>query len=236
MDIQSLSVSYGKQKVLKDLNLTLKPNGVNGLVGINGAGKTTLLNTLAGLKKRDTGHVIWEGAPLESSQIGFLETENYFYPKMKGREYLEVFALSNAKFNPDAWNALFGLPLDKLIEDYSTGMKKKLAIMGICGLDRPILFLDEPFNGVDLESNEKIKLVMRKLTEQGKTILVTSHILETLTTICDQISVLMEGTIERTAERPEYENLVIHLTQKISDSAQTKIDQIFNDSPQQPSL
>lgn len=229
MEIKNLNVSFGKQKVLNNLNLSLKPNAINGLVGINGAGKTTLLNSIFGTKKADAGEILWEGRPITASDIGFLETENFFYPKMKGREYLEIFALSNPAFDPDAWNGLFELPLNKLVEEYSTGMKKKLSIMAVAGLDRPMLLLDEPFNGVDLESNEKIKLVIKKLADQGKTILITSHILETLTTLCDQISILMKGEIERTSERTEYDALVQYLTQTISQSAQEKIDDIFHE-------
>ena len=229
MEIKNLTVSFGKQRVLNALDLSLQPKAINGLVGINGAGKTTLLRSIFGIKKPESGAILWEGRSITSSDIGFLETENYFYPKIKGREYLEIFALKNPKFNPDTWNELFDLPLNKLIGDYSTGMKKKLAIMGVCGLDRPVLLLDEPFNGVDLESNEKIKLIIQKLAVQGKTILITSHILETLTSICDQISILMKGEIERTAQRSSYNALVEYLTETISLGAKEKIDRIFND-------
>jgi len=229
MEIRNLNVSYRKNHVLHDLNLDFAEESINGLVGMNGAGKTTLLRTIFGSKKPDTGSIVWKRETVRPATIGFLETENFFYPKMKGGEYLNIFKLSNPKFNPEQWNALFELPLNKLVDEYSTGMKKKLALMGVIGLDKPILMLDEPFNGVDLESNEKIKLIIQKLKEQGKTIIVTSHILETLTTICDQISILYGGGVDQTASKENFDEVKDFLHRNISENAQSKIDKIFNE-------
>jgi ABC-2 type transport system ATP-binding protein len=228
MIIEKLNVGYRKAVVLKDLTVKFKHGEINGLVGMNGAGKTTLLRTIFGTLKQASGTIDLEVESIQKP-IAFLETENFFYPKIKGKEYLEIFAKNNSSFNPEKWNQLFELPLNKLIDEYSTGMKKKLALMGIIALEKPILMLDEPFNGVDLESNEKIKMVLQKLQEKGKTILVTSHILETLTDICAQITVLFEGKTDFTAQKGEYDNLKAQLNQRITDKASTIIDNIFND-------
>lgn len=228
MEVQNLNVAYRKNHVLHDLNVNFIDSAINGLVGMNGAGKTTLLRAIFGSKKVDSGSINWNGESIRPSQVGFLETENFFYPKMKGIEYLEIFRLSNPGFVPEHWNELFELPLNKLVDEYSTGMKKKLALMGVIGLDKPILMLDEPFNGVDLESNEKIKLVIMKLKERGKTVIVTSHILETLTSICDQISILAKGQVVRTALKDEFEEVRQFLYTSITDSVQHKIDKIFD--------
>lgn len=229
MRLQNINIHYRKNHVIKDLDLDLKEGGINGLVGMNGAGKTTLLRGIFGVKPLKSGTMLWQDKPLTTRMIGFLETENFFYPKMRASEYLDVFRLSNPKFNPENWNALFELPLERLVDEYSTGMKKKLALMGVIGLDKPILMLDEPFNGVDLESNEKIKLVLKRLQEHGKTIIVTSHILETLTSICDQISILYKGQIDRTASPEAFDEIGDYLRKTISSGAQAKIDKIFNE-------
>jgi len=142
---------------------------------------------------------------------------------------LEIFKLSNPKFNIENWNALFELPLDKIVDEYSTGMKKKLALMGVIALDRPLVILDEPFNGVDLESNEKIKLVIQKLSELGKTVIITSHILATLTAICHRISVLYDGRIHLSTNSDEFNLIEEYLHNSISENAQSKIDKIFNE-------
>ncbi|MFY0671860.1 MAG: ATP-binding cassette domain-containing protein [Bacteroidia bacterium] len=228
MIINRLTVAYRKNTVLKDLSVEFKHNEINGLVGMNGAGKTTLLRTIFGTLKANSGSIQLQ-EDSATKPIAFLETENFFYPKIKGGEYLEIFAKKNPSFDSVKWNQLFDLPLNKLIDDYSTGMKKKLALLGVIALDKPIIMLDEPFNGVDLESNEKIKLVLKRLQEKGKTIIVTSHILETLTDICAQITVLFEGKTDYTAFRGDYHNLKAQLNQRITDKASTIIDNIFND-------
>ncbi|MBI1184963.1 ATP-binding cassette domain-containing protein [bacterium] len=230
MEIKHLNVSYNKVQVLHDLDMYVQDEGINGLVGMNGAGKTTLLNAIYGFKEKMSGEINYKGGKLRASQIGFLEAENFFYNKIKGSEYLEIFRLNNKDFDIEAWNEVFELPLDQLVDEYSTGMKKKLALMGIIGLDRPVMLLDEPFNGVDLESNEKIKIIMKKLKERGKTIIVTSHIIETLTTTCDRISVLNNGKIEKTATKLHFGEIEEYLHHSITVGAQRKIDKIFDEN------
>ncbi len=85
-----------------------------------------------------------------------------------------------------------------LIENYSTGMKKKLAILAIIKTNKPFLLLDEPFNGLDLESSRIFTAVLKRLREDGKTIIVTSHMLESLASLCDQIHYLKDGVIYKT--------------------------------------
>lgn len=225
--IKGLKVAYPKHEVLKGVNLRFEAEQVNGLVGMNGSGKTTLLRTIFGLKDKQAGSIMNNGMELQSSQIAYLETENYFYPKMKGREYLELFRLKNPEYDPLKWNALFELPLNKLVDEYSTGMKKKLALLGVLALDRPVLLLDEPFNGVDLESNEKIKLVLKRLKEEGKTIIITSHIIDSLLTLADTISILHGGIISITAPHHRFSEINEYLANTISENTQGVIDEIF---------
>lgn len=202
--IENVSLSYGKQSVIRDLSLKIPEASVHGLVGLNGSGKTTLLKALYGLKTLDRGKLSFRENPLQRKDIAYLETDPFFYSHITGREYLRLFCLRNQAFDLKGWNDLFELPLDRFIEEYSTGMKKKLAFMGIIALKRNILILDEPFNGVDLETTQKLKIIIRALREQGKTILLTSHILESLTSLCDAISYLQNQQISYTFERAEF--------------------------------
>lgn len=207
--IENIRVQYGKQIVLSNLNLSLTLKQVHGLVGLNGAGKTTLLNTIYGFSKPQSGRIALNGNPIHRKQLSFLETGNYFYPYITGNEYLGLFPESEKKFDINTWNQLFELPLDKLIDDYSTGMKKKLAFMGILKLDKPILILDEPFNGLDLESVQLVKLIIQRLRVNGKTVLITSHILETLFNCCDHIHYLSQGKIQQSYPKQNF-----HLIEK----------------------
>jgi len=192
--IKDLSLSYDKKsKVLNSLCLSLSENNIHGIVGLNGAGKTTLLNSIYGLIKIDSGIISSEGKNLTKKDISYLVTENFFYSNITGREYLSLF--KNETFDSDKWNVLFSLPLDQIVDGYSTGMKKKLALMGILKQDKPIMILDEPFNGLDIETCRIIRSILLRLKDKGKTIIITSHIIETLTNLCDYIHYLEKGTI-----------------------------------------
>ena len=107
LTINELSVSYGKHLVLEGIDLSVDSPGIHGIAGLNGSGKTTLLNTIFGLKDPDSGQVLFSGAPIQGRQIAFLEATNYFYPRITGREYLELFRLQNPSFDLEGWRTLF---------------------------------------------------------------------------------------------------------------------------------
>jgi ABC-2 type transport system ATP-binding protein len=201
--IKDLNFSYDRTiKVLDSLCLTLIENKIHGIVGLNGSGKTTLLNTVYGLLIPDNGEINHDGKKVTKKEMSFLETENFFYSNITGREYLSLF--KNQTFDMDKWNRLFSLPLDKIIDGYSSGMKKKLALMGVLKQDKPIMILDEPFNGLDIETCRIIRSLLLRMTDKGKTIIITSHIIETLTNLCDFIHYLENGTIKQTREKDDF--------------------------------
>lgn len=191
--INNLSKSFGKKQVLKDINITLEEGKIYGIVGRNGSGKTTLFRCLTGLEYYN-GKIESKLSPLKN-HIGFLQTAPYFLDKITGREYLQLFcnARHQTGIDFDEQNA-FELPLDQYANQYSTGMKKKLALMAILLQDNQILILDEPFNGVDIQSNIVINEIILRLKNKGKTLLIASHIFSTLNDCCDEIHLLEEGT------------------------------------------
>lgn len=224
LTINSLTVSYGKTTVLDNLNLEAEEGMIHGLAGINGSGKTTLFHTIYGFIKPDTGSIQLNGQPLSRKKIALLETQNYFYSNIKGKEYLNLFPDPGGTFSIEPWQELFRLPLDDLIEDYSTGMKKKLALTGILKMDKPILLLDEPFNGIDMEAVRIIQLLLVRLKEKGKTIIITSHILETLTSICDHIHILENKNITRNYRKSDFEKISQYLFGEMEEQLRNKIN------------
>ena len=224
--IDNLQVNYGNNNVLNNLSLEISSNTIHGLVGLNGSGKTTLLNTIYGLKNKVQGIIRYDGEAIRRNNIAYLETINYFYPRITGKEYLHIFKTQNVNFDIDKWNTLFELPLNKLIDDYSTGMKKKLALMGIICLDREVLILDEPFNGIDLETVQKIKTLLLKLKIK-KTIIITSHILESLMPICDSISYLNDGKVEFTKGKKKFDEIENDIFAVHQDNLDKKIQQLI---------
>ncbi|MBK6641418.1 MAG: ATP-binding cassette domain-containing protein [Bacteroidia bacterium] len=196
ISINGLYIGYGSHQVIIDLDWELKEGLIHGLVGLNGSGKTTLLQSICGIKKPQTGEILFRGMKISSLNISMLETEPYFYKGITGAEYLQLFSAPDTiSFNTQEWLDLFSVPGDELIDNYSTGMKKKLALIGICKLSRPVMLLDEPFNGLDLESSRILTSVLKKLVSKGHTIIITSHILETLTGLCTYIHYLRNGVI-----------------------------------------
>lgn len=205
LTIRNLQVEYKKQSlILKGITLSMESGKIHGIVGLNGAGKTTLLNTLYGFIRPVKGSILYNDNPLHRRDIAYLEAENYFYPYMTGREYLDLFPAGENGFQVDNWQKLFNIPLNDITENYSTGMKKKLALLGVLKPDKPILILDEPFNGLDLESAHILTLILQQLREKGKTVLVTSHVFETLTSGCDYIHHINNGMIEQSYSQEQF--------------------------------
>ena len=207
LSIDSLEVQYGAAAVLRGLSLELEPRQVHGLMGRNGEGKTTLLDAVFGMVHLRAGSIHFRGAPIRSCDVGYLQTHDFFYPRITGREYLRIFQARRPAFDVEAWSQILELPLDRLVDHYSAGMQKKLAFLGILSLDRPVLLLDEPFNSLDLETNHLLGRLLRMLAASGKTILLTSHILESLTRSCDQIHLLARGVVAGTFRPAEFERL-----------------------------
>lgn len=203
LEIRGLTVDYGNGPVLQSLDLTCERGKVHGLVGRNGEGKTTLLNAIYGSVRPNAGRIEWDGTPLLHQQIGYLQTELYFYPMITAGEYLEVFQSRNPQFDLEGWSTVFELPLEEYVSNYSTGMKKKLALISVLSMERALLVLDEPFNGLDLESNLLLGRILRMVADSGKTIIVTSHIIESLQGVCDKVHLLERGRIERSYEGNE---------------------------------
>ena len=136
LTIRNLQVEYKKEfPVVKGIDLSMESGKIHGLVGLNGAGKTTLLNTLYSFIRPSAGSVSYNDRSLKRQDIAYLEAENYFYPYMTGREYLDLFPAGTNGFKTDNWQQLFHIPLDDITENYSTGMRKKLALLAVLKLD-----------------------------------------------------------------------------------------------------
>ena len=206
IQIENLSKKYGNKVVLQSINLHFESGKVYGLVGENGAGKTTLFNCIAGLEPYDGE--IKSDLLLLKNHLGLLVTEPYFFPKITGKEYIQL--LCNARnINTIDFekNNIFDLPLNEYASKYSTGMKKKLALTAILLQENKYFILDEPFNGVDIQSNIIITEIIHKLKELGKTIIISSHIFSTLNDTCDEIMILENNSISKRVLKSDFYQL-----------------------------
>jgi ABC-2 type transport system ATP-binding protein len=217
--IENLTVKLSGQLILSGINLKLEKGKVYGLLGLNGSGKSTLFNTIYGFIKPEEGTISIDGKRLSKKEVAYLETENYFYPNSTGEEYLSLFQQKNKNFNLEKWKELFALPLGKRVEEYSSGMKKKLALLGLLKLDKNFYLLDEPFNGVDIETSRIFEIVFREMAKKGKTLILTSHILETMSNTCDSIFLLKKHQIERTFHPEDYASINKLIFKNLEDTA-----------------
>lgn len=205
LEIKNISVSFKDKNVLQNLNLEIEEGIILGILGKNGAGKTTLFESLYQSQKYN-GEILWQNQKLLRQNISYLETENYFYPYITGREYLSYFAKDKLPKTIELAEK-FQLPLDKYVQYYSSGMKKKLALIGMLMLDKPINILDEPFNGVDFEGVHLLYDIIRELKQSNKMVIISSHIIETLFHTCDRIVTLENGLITNIFEKSDFEKL-----------------------------
>jgi len=204
INVQNLSVSFDGHEVLKNISIDFEEGLVHGIVGLNGAGKTTFFNVLAKMLKPNSGEVLQNGTALTIKDSAYLETSNFFFSRITGSEYLKIFKQTNAEFNLEALQEYFKLPLDELIENYSTGMKKKLALLAVLKQGKPIFILDEPFNGLDLETNKILEIIILSLKQKQKTVFVSSHIIDPLLSICDKIHLLENGCFVKTYQQTDF--------------------------------
>lgn len=204
--IKNLSKSYGAKQVLSNINLTIEEGKVYGIVGENGSGKTTLFKCIAGIEKY-SGMITANVQPLKD-HIGYLQTEPFYFSKITGREYIQLLCSARGKDKGDIDNKnIFDLPLNQYAVTYSTGMKKKLALTAILLQENQYYIFDEPFNGVDIESNIIISEILRELKKLGKTLIISSHIFSTLSDICEEIHLLKSGQFIRKVYKAEFGNL-----------------------------
>ena len=225
--VKNIRLSYGEKVVLNGLHKSFELNKIHGIIGLNGAGKTSFFNVLAKIIQVESGEIGLNDAVLSHKSISYLETQPFFYSRITGREYLAIFDNKNPELNENELIKLLKMPIDNFIETYSTGEQKKLALMGILKQNRPIIILDEPFNGLDLESAKVLETVVLRLKEKRKTLFISSHILNPLYNLCDAIHHLSEGNFQRSYVPSEYNELDKNVFGALKANAEAVVQQFL---------
>lgn len=199
--LQNLSKKIGKQEILKKVNLTLSAGETFGFLGPNGAGKTTLVKIILDLMQPTSGTVELD---CEKTRIGYLPEYPYFYEYLTGEELLiftgKLFNLSEKEIQNkiSEFSQKLNLSeqdLKRKIKDYSKGMKQRLGFMQALINDPDLIFLDEPFSGLDPLGRKIIRELIFELKQNGKTIFFNSHILSDIEQICDRVGIIHKGEI-----------------------------------------
>ena len=210
--VRNLSKKYGANEVLKNINIQFDKGKVYGIVGENGAGKTTLFRCIADLEDCE-GEISSNPNPIKN-HLGLLLTEPFFFQKITGKEYIQLLCNARSiKIADIQERNIFDLPLNQYASTYSTGMKKKLALTAILLQDNEYFILDEPFNGVDIQSNIIITEIIHKLKTLDKTVIISSHIFSTLSDTCDEIHLLSNGNFIKSVQKADFSALETEMRQ-----------------------
>jgi ABC-2 type transport system ATP-binding protein len=203
--VEHVSRWYGNVVAVNDVSFEVGP-GVTGLLGPNGAGKTTLLHMIAGLLEPSAGEVLVDGAPAWKNpamyrRVGLVPERETVYPFLTGRE----FAVANARLqglaDPDAAAAaaLAQVELedaaDRRIGTYSKGMRQRVKMAAALVHDPGVLILDEPFNGMDPRQRLHMFELLRAMAAEGRTVLLSSHILEEVERMAESVLVIYAGRL-----------------------------------------
>ncbi|KIA98042.1 ABC transporter ATPase [Flavobacterium sp. KMS] len=192
--------AFGNKTVLQDINLSISKNGIYGVVGKNGEGKTTLFKIITALIDFE-GTISYIDLPIKHNEIAFFPTEVPIYDELTATEFSDFYKeLLNLKTGNKT--NLFDVSQDKLIKTFSTGMKKKAYMNAVFQREYPIYIFDEPFNGLDLESNYLLMNYIRELSKDS-IVFISSHILEILYKDCDKIF-LVKNTAIREFEKQHF--------------------------------
>jgi ABC-2 type transport system ATP-binding protein len=205
----ALTKQFDKKTAVNHLDLQVNEGEYFGFLGPNGAGKSTTIKMLVGLLRPTSGTArirgidIWQDPLAAKQQLGVLPEGLNLYERLKGREFIRfagtMYGLNETTVNQRTEELLNLMDLDedadKMIVDYSKGMRKKTALAAAIIHTPRVLFLDEPFEGIDAITGRVIRNVLRQLTGQGTTIFFSSHILEIVERLCTRLAVINDGRL-----------------------------------------
>ena len=209
IEIHDLTKRYGDFTAVDRLTLRAAPGEIFGFLGPNGAGKTTTIRIIAGLSLPTSGRVrvqdidVVEEPVRAKANIGYVPDRPYLYEKLTGRELLhfvaDLYRKDWSECEPRAVELMnwFGLGdwIDARIENLSHGMKQKLVITSALVHDPSVLVIDEPMVGLDALAQRQVKLLFRRLANEGKTVFLTTHTLSVAEAVCDRIAIINRGRI-----------------------------------------
>jgi len=209
LKIESVTKSFGKITAVNNLSLELYAGEIFGFLGPNGAGKTTTIKIIAGLLHPDSGKISVGGYDVQNqpqqakSVIGYIPDNPYIYDRLSGREFLELVGslyhmdhkTINERiewlfdiFSVDSWG-------DNFAAEYSHGMRQKIIMASAIMHDPRLIVIDEPMVGLDPQSQRLVKGVLRKMTERGTAIFMSTHTLTVAEELCNRVGIIHQGNL-----------------------------------------
>lgn len=248
IDIQNLNKSYANHQALKNVSIQIPKQSIFGLLGPNGAGKTSLIRILTQITQADSGSIIFDGEPLNqlhTYQMGYLPEERGLYKKMQIGEQLLYFAELKGLSSKEArtkvkyWVDKFEIKdwLGKKVEELSKGMQQKIQFVASVLHQPKLIILDEPFSGFDPQNAQILVDEILKLRDEGSTIIFSTHRMDTVEKLCDDIAmihkseVVLKGTKQEIKKQFSFDEYQIQFNGKPNNSENFKIrDQSNNEA------
>lgn len=216
--LESVTRWYGNVVAVNDISYEFQP-GISGILGPNGAGKSTLLHLMAGFLQPSSGEVLvfdepaW-GHPEHFKRVGLVPESEAVYPFLTAREFATISARLHRLPDPEAAAriALERVELedaqDRQMRGYSKGMRQRAKIAASLVHDPEVLILDEPFNGTDPRLRLHLMELLRRLAAEGRTIVFSSHILEEVERLADEVLVILDGRLAAAGDFREIRRLM----------------------------
>lgn len=209
LEARSLTKYYGALPALRDASFLARPGQILGYLGPNGSGKSTTVRMLVGLMEPTSGQVLWQGKsifedlPAYRKRLGYVPEEPFLYTHLTAPEYLRLVGglrgLDDARVNEkiERFLKLFGLEDDQYstLAAFSKGMRQKVLLASALLHNPDLIILDEPFSGLDVSAALMLRSVIRSLAEEGRTILMSSHVIEVVEQLCTDVVILSDGHV-----------------------------------------
>lgn len=201
LEIEDIHKTFGEHKVLTGVSFSVEAGQIYGLIGKNGAGKTTLMNIMAGLSGPDTGKCLLSGKSLSTDanvvRIGYLPDLPAFFDYLTVDEYIDFLLKGKDKVRKNNLIQMVDLPNTAKIATMSRGMRQRLGIAAAIINNPDVVLLDEPTSALDPSGRADVMKILLGLKQEGKAIVLSTHILADMERVCDKVGFLSEGTIKK---------------------------------------
>ena len=206
IEVKNVYKGYRKEPVLKDVSLTVVQGEIHGLIGENSAGKTTLIKCMTGIYRTDSGDILYDGEPVFDNpkvkeRIGYVADYNEYIGSNTIKQMVKMYQIFYSGFDCEKfndYNEIFKLPVDKRVHSLSKGQKMRLAFMLELSKQPDYLILDEPTSGLDPVAKANFyNLLVQEVEQREIGVLISSHNLDGLERICDSVTMLHQGVVER---------------------------------------
>jgi ABC-2 type transport system ATP-binding protein len=216
IEVRGLVKTFGSFRALDELDLSVADGEVHGFLGPNGSGKTTTIRVLLGLLRADAGEVRllgadpWHDAVAIHRRLAYVPGDVNLWPKLTGGEVIDVFARLRGDLDPKRRDELverFELDPTKRTRTYSKGNRQKVALVAALASSAELLLLDEPTAGLDPLMEAEFQQTIREVTADGRTVLLSSHILAEVEALCDTVSIIRAGRTVQSGTLAELRHL-----------------------------